>query len=71
MTSNNNFYANGSWDVSYIDLSRNVDINPNFTNLIDFVPQNNMDVFKITGVDYDYNGLERSSITTAGAVEIN
>lgn len=49
----------------------NISVNPNFVNLIDFVPQEeSMTSPKITGVDYDYNNGERASTTTIGAVKL-
>lgn len=58
-----------SWATTLGTNSSN--INPNFVDLVDFVPQGAIQLApRLAGVNYDYNGKERDNPTTIGAVTL-
>lgn len=66
--SNNNYYNFTSDTGNPIGTNGNIDVNPNFVNTVDFVPQTTMYVDRINTVQYDHNGKVRANPTTIGAV---
>ena len=65
----NDFYTTGTWTDTLIGTNGNININPNFVDLVDFVPQAEIQtVPRILGVNYDYNTKERANTTTIGAL---
>ena len=68
----NDYYNFTSDTGNPIGSNGNIDVNPVFADLIAFVPTatfTSIDVPKITGVDTDYNGDDRETTTTIGAVK--